>query len=919
LALWLVSLLVDQATTASHGLTGSYRSTTGETDTTVLVRRDRHIAFNNNDLRYIFQGQPFAVEWQGFVRFANSGNYVFILETDGGASLWVDDHSVIEDQKKHPVAEVVAQTNLEAGVYPIRLRYVQPDGNNANSTLYLLWKRPDGGREIIPTESFYPGRPASSLAGQDVVPVMRHLGRIGLWLWLVGLALVAAVRLGRLSGRERMGLLLIFLVALGLRLVYVFEIEKNDPLFYSLRPGSDHLFYEATARGLAQGWWPGDALFYFHPLMSFYLFFVHELVGESLFATRIFQTVVGALGCVLVYLIGKKALGTRPGLMAGGMAAVYGVFIFYDASLLADPLSGILNLAALLGFLWLAEEQNWMNILWTGVALGLSALSRTTILAFVPLALLWMLLTLRISSRRVLATGAAVVLVMFAVIAPVTLRNYLVSKQFVLITAMGGAYFYFGNSPESTGRWAGISPEFAALTQRVGSGETTWEREALAAIQRDPIRWLQLLMRKLGLFWGNYEIPGNVDYYQEGQTYSWLLNVLPLDFRLVSLLGLAGVALSWKHWRKTALLVFFTGTHMASLVLLFVEARYRLPVVPVMIVLAAYTVDVTVSSIRQRDYRGLVTKGLVPVLGAGVLLSVFDYVAWALPSPPALILPSTAHPADVTYDDKFRLVAYEVEHREVRPGEKVRLTLYWQGLQQMKYDYSLFIHLVSRDGRGIAQQDVTYPTTLWQVQHPISTAYELAVPASISGPWVAEVRVGWYRGATRLPAWDAQGRRLPGEAWTLAPLKIAAAATSQPHSPLDIRLGNELALIGFDLAPATAMPGESVRLGLFWRARDKIEGDYKVFVHIVNEVDQIVAQDDQQPVGGNYPTSLWEAGEVVQDEHRLNLPSSLPPGEYRLFAGMYRTDTLERLTAINAQGERLPADRIPLAKVRVGR
>jgi hypothetical protein len=75
--------------------------------------------------------------------------------------------------------------------------------------------------------------------------------------------------------------------------------------------------------------------------------------------------------------------------------------------------------------------------------------------------------------------------------------------------------------------------------------------------------------------------------------------------------------------------------------------------------------------------------------------------------------------------------------------------------------------------------------------------------------------------------------------------------------------------------------------------------DYTVFVHLVGPDDQLLAQHDGQPWSKvPLPTSTWQPGEELRDEHRLSLPPDLPPGSYRLQAGAYDWQTLERLLVL---------------------
>ena len=88
---------------------------------------------------------------------------------------------------------------------------------------------------------------------------------------------------------------------------------------------------------------------------------------------------------------------------------------------------------------------------------------------------------------------------------------------------------------------------------------------------------------------------------------------------------------------------------------------------------------------------------------------------------------------------------------------------------------------------------------------------------------------------------------------------------------------------------------------LYWQALAPPTGDYTVFVHLLNE-EGLVAQHDSPPRYGRYPTSDWHTGDMVPDEHRLELPTLAPGQLLRLVVGMYRSDTLERLPAIGPDG-----------------
>ena len=82
-------------------------------------------------------------------------------------------------------------------------------------------------------------------------------------------------------------------------------------------------------------------------------------------------------------------------------------------------------------------------------------------------------------------------------------------------------------------------------------------------------------------------------------------------------------------------------------------------------------------------------------------------------------------------------------------------------------------------------------------------------------------------------------------------------------------------------------------LNLDWYTDGTAQGDYKVFVHILDENDQIVAQADTYPGNGTLPPGNWLPG-VLRDTIVVDLQNT-PPGTYRVAIGMYDPYTFERL------------------------
>ncbi|MEJ2560649.1 MAG: hypothetical protein P8186_31390, partial [Anaerolineae bacterium] len=144
---------------------------------------------------------------------------------------------------------------------------------------------------------------------------------------------------------------------------------------------------------------------------------------------------------------------------------------------------------------------------------------------------------------------------------------------------------------------------------------------------------------------------------------------------------------------------------------------------------------------------------------------------------------------------------------------------------------------------------------------------------------------------------------------------------ADPDMSLDARFGDMIALDGYSLArkgdypqervgPCAAgrmlclEPGSSLQVTLFWQALAPVDADYTIFVHVRNAQGTTVAQRDSQPFDGLYPTSQWQLGETVAQPLEVDLPFDLAAGSYSLYIGLYRLDTMTRLTLENdASGE----------------
>lgn len=428
--------------------------------------------------------------------------------------------------------------------------------------------------------------------------------------------------------RNRYIIWFILAIALLLRWGHLIIISGTDLVRI---PIIDSAFYHDWAARIAGGELLGSQVFFMSPLYPYLLGLLYLITGAVPWATLLFQGITGTATVWLVYRIGNRISGHRSGLIAAAIAAVYGPFIFYDATLLTATL--ILFLSALIINFTLDVIENGSNLnLWKlGLAIGLSALARPLVMIFLPF-LFYLLFTQdRSNWLKRAATVFAAVLVLLV---PVGIRNLVIGGEFTLTTSSAGMNFYVGNNPEATGLYweapflSSVEPWFENedyrrvaseavernLTTREAGGY--WRNKSLDWMINNPGDYLLLLSRKIFYFWNRAEFANNVSIYM-GKEASPLLRYNPFGFWLTAPIGLAGLVLLWKKagWKRARTPWLWLIAYFSGMMIFFVSSEYRLPILLSLIVGAGFFVDELIKRVRNRK--------IEPVLSAVVLGLVF--------------------------------------------------------------------------------------------------------------------------------------------------------------------------------------------------------------------------------------------------------------------------------------------------------
>ena len=433
---------------------------------------------------------------------------------------------------------------------------------------------------------------------------------------------------------------------------------------------------------------------------------------------------------------------------------------------------------------------------------------------------------------------------------------------------------------------------------------------AAFSIRKEPLslhQAMRLLTDALVSYWG---------------VFGWM-NVLADELyytlvRMFTILGVIGLSLflarfRWRRkrvenyrWRPASLLVIWailTSVSLLRWVQLITGPQGRLLFPAISAI--SFFICLGVTAWAPERFRALLTGAFSLALLSVAILAPFRYIAPAYQLPQKMALedvPEGIRDINVNLGDPLFLLGYEVRESG-RAGGNLRLRLYWLAKRKMSRNYTVYINVLGRNGQRIGGIDTypgggNYPTSIWLPGDVVVDDYTIPIAADAVAPTAASIRVGAYDkpGENSLPAIDAQGENI-GSSIEVTRVRVgpAVAADYDPQRPLDANLDNKVMLIGYDLDPTTPAPGGSWQVTLYWRAQSRMSRDYTVFVHLIDAQGNLIAQRDEQPLQGEYPTQFWQVGEKISDSHRLELPRTLPGGIYNLRVGLYDLETGDRL------------------------
>ncbi len=594
---------------------------------------------------------------------------------------------------------------------------------------------------------------------------------------------------------------------------------------------------------------------------------------------RCLSLLYGALTVVATYLVGREVFPGNKAVPLGAavVTAFNPQFLFTNAAVNNDGLlTALCSVAMLLCVLLVTRGPSTRRYVLLGVVVGLAALTKLTGLGLLAPALLVLAMIGRRRSVLEAVKGGVIVV--------------------GLVLLVAG--WWFIRNWQLYGDFTGMSMFFQALGDTPGRGLT-----------------LEMLVEELEGF--------RLSYWA---VFGWF-NVLAGRwvygfFDVLVFAGVLGIPLALVRAFKRRGTVSFSALLVMAVWMGVVAAGYvrynqlidaatgRLvfPAICCVSVLLAWGLV----QLPPRTHR----KTFVSVLAAAMVVVAavcpWLYIKPVYSQPPLLAgeeVEGIPNRTDVTYGEQMELVGYEIETEEVRPTEAVYVTLYWRGLVEMERDYSVSLVVLTPGGELIGQEDSypglgSYPTSAW---HPGEVAADRAwvrIGRRTSAPTIGWIGVNVYY----LPTMERLEASRGGEAVRQVFLQPVKVSPWQPveyeiSQPMSSNLADKVELAGYDLDESSVQPGEAFTLTLYWRARAEMDEDYTVFTHLVDGEGHTWAQNDGYPVGGDYPTSFWEEGELVRDECELAVPADAPQREYDIEVGFYLASSGERLSVLDEAGQ----------------
>ncbi len=416
--------------------------------------------------------------------------------------------------------------------------------------------------------------------------------------------------------KDEKNILLVVLVAgLMLRLAFVLVL-KPDGFYFS-----DTRHYDNAARSILAGEGFGEK-YYRSPLYPVLMAGVYAVFGKSFVAMRIFESCSGVLLCYLIFLMGRRLVNVRVGLIASGIAACFPHFIVLCGILYSTNTFTVLLACASLFLIRAVQRKSFPDVLWGAVFSALAALTIPAMIFILPFWLLWIVVFLSKKLGQNLVFVGLYILVFIVVLTPWTWRNYLKYDRLIIVRPLPIKVLPDLSDKESQDRKIqnGFKDVAEYMKDHPNGTKDDNIPNTLKHYLRDPFGAIKYAAGEMLHYWALYPDRLNTQSMQFRQKihakdsrmvvqnydiWSYVRIVSIIVMLPIFILALYGLFLSLPPKRETVLFLLTIFSMALGYSLIYAEVRYRIPSEPYILLFTATGIDQMfkyIGKIRQRGH-----------------------------------------------------------------------------------------------------------------------------------------------------------------------------------------------------------------------------------------------------------------------------------------------------------------------------
>lgn len=406
---------------------------------------------------------------------------------------------------------------------------------------------------------------------------------------------------GKLVIKEYVFLLILFLLASFLRILYAFYLKGDIPV-------SDAVGYDVLGLNILKygeyAFQLGTPTAWRTPIYPLFLSGVYFLFGHSYLAVRIIQSIIGGLTCIVIYFIGKRTVNKNVGFIAATISIFYPFFIYYAGYLLTEALYTFFLAVAVFWLIISAQKPDWKNLALSGIFTGLAALCKPTALAFIPFSVLGLLVIMGIRKVSTYRNIAIFLLFFIITLSPWVSRNYIVFQRIIPGTTQLGFALLNGTLLFDVQHQWRIEEELQTNPILLKGkelneieGDDYYTKEALNFIRHNLRYMMKLAPRKFFKFWRLY--PHTESIYTYGHSKTLLVLVSLLSYGILLPFSILGIIFSIRKWKQFTFFYGLIGSFTVMHLIVWSQIRFRLPIMPYMIVFAAFSLNSIIEKMKS--------------------------------------------------------------------------------------------------------------------------------------------------------------------------------------------------------------------------------------------------------------------------------------------------------------------------------